>query len=131
MELASLAAERRTEADLEAMRHALADMQKAMGDPEAWCRAEPEFHGCVVRAARNGVMATIIEMLSRMLMESRKETVRLLTDYASSYRSHENVYLEIEKQDAAGAANMMMEHFALVERMAQQRTKADVASGQP
>lgn len=131
VELASLAAERRTDADLEALRHALADMQKAMGDPEAWCRAEPEFHGCVVRAARNGVMATIIEMLSRMLMESRKETVRLLTDYASSYRSHENVYLEIQKQDAAGAAHMMMEHFALVERMAQQRTKADVASGQP
>jgi GntR family transcriptional repressor for pyruvate dehydrogenase complex len=123
VELSSLAAERRTHDDLEAMRRALAEMQKAMGDPEAWCRTEPEFHSCIVRAARNGVMATIIEMLSQMLMESRKETVRLLTDYTSSYRSHENIYVEIDKQDPAAAARMMIEHFALVEKMAKQRSE--------
>ena len=110
------------------MRRSLAEMKKVMGDPEAWCQAEPEFHICIVRAARNGVMATMIEMLSQMLMESRKETVRLLTDYASSYRSHENIYSEIAKQDPAAAARMMMEHFALVEVMAEPRTVTPVAN---
>jgi DNA-binding GntR family transcriptional regulator len=43
------------------------------------------------------------------------ESVRLLTDYTSSYRSHEDIYVEIEKQDPAGAAKRMMEHFALIE----------------
>jgi GntR family transcriptional repressor for pyruvate dehydrogenase complex len=124
VQLASLAAQRRTDADLEAMCRSLAEMKKVMGDPEAWCQAEPEFHSCIVRAARNGVMTTIIEMLSQMLMESRKETVRLLTDYTSSYRSHENIYLEIAKQDSAAAARMMMEHFALVEVMAEPRNVA-------
>lgn len=114
VKLASLAAERRTDKDLESMRNTLQEMQKAMGDPEAWCRSEPQFHSCIVQAARNGVMSTMIEMLSQMLMESRKETVRLLTDYTSSYLSHENIYVEIEKQDAAGAARMMMEHFSLI-----------------
>jgi|SRR5579872_1390403 GntR family transcriptional repressor for pyruvate dehydrogenase complex len=114
VKLASLAAERRTDKDLEAMRQALREMKKAMGDAEAWCRAEPQFHNCIVQAARNGVMATMIEMLSQMLMESRKETVRLLTDYSSSYLSHENVYVEIEKRDVTGAARMMMEHFSLI-----------------
>lgn len=118
VELASLAAERRTDLDLQAMQNSLAEMKKMMGDPEAWCRVEPEFHTCIARAARNGVMQTIIEMLSQMLMESRRETVRLLTDYAGSYRSHENIYIEIQKRDSAGAAKMMLEHFALVERMA-------------
>jgi len=66
-------------------------------------------------------MATIIEMLSQMLMQSRKETVRLLSDYPSSYRSHENIYVEIEKQDSAAAATAMMEHFALMEMRARQR----------
>ncbi len=120
VQLASLAAQRRSDADLAAMRQALAEMKTAMGDPEAWCRAEPEFHACIVRAARNGVMTTIIEMLSQMLMESRKETVRVLTDYSRSYRSHENIYVEIDKQDSAAAANRMLEHFALVEVMALQ-----------
>lgn len=128
VELASLAAERRTEQDLQAMQRALADMKKMMGDPEAWCRVEPEFHSCIVRAARNGVMQTIIEMLSQMLLESRKETVRLLSDYTSSYRSHENIYVEIEKQDSGAAAAMMMEHFALVERMAAHRGTASLDS---
>ena len=129
VELASLAAERRTADDLQAMRLALVDMETAMGDPEAWCRTEPEFHSCIVRAARNGVMATVIEMLSQMLMESRKETVRLLTDYTSSYRSHENIYLEIKKQNPTGAAEMMMEHFALIKEMAKQRNNAVSSAG--
>ena len=101
-----------------------------MGDPEAWCRTEPKFHSCIVQAARNGVMATMIEMLSQMLTESRKESVRLLTDYASSYRSHENIYVEIEKRDSAAAARMMMEHFALMETRAKQGyTAPPVAAG--
>lgn len=128
VELSSLAAERRTKEDLEAMRRALSDMQKAMGDPKAWCHMEPEFHMCIVRAARNGVMTTIIEMLSQMLMESRRETVRLLTEYESSYRSHENVYIEIEKQDPVAAAKRMMEHFELLEMRAKQRDSMLVAN---
>jgi GntR family transcriptional regulator, transcriptional repressor for pyruvate dehydrogenase complex len=120
VKLASLAAERRTDKDLEDMRQALQAMQKTMGDPEAWCRTEPQFHSCIVQAARNGVMATMIEMLSQMLMESRKETVRLLTDYTSSYLSHENIYTEIEKMDPVGAARMMMEHFSLIKMRALQ-----------
>jgi GntR family transcriptional regulator, transcriptional repressor for pyruvate dehydrogenase complex len=120
VKLASLAAERRTLDDLEAMRASLREMEKAMGDPEAWCRTEPRFHNCIVQAARNGVMTTIMEMLSQMLTASRKETVRLLSDYSSSYRSHENIYLEIEKQDPAAAGKMMLEHFVLMEMRARQ-----------
>ena len=120
VQLASLAAERRTEDDLEAMRQALRQMEKTMGDPDAWCRTEPQFHSCIVQAARNGVMATVIEMLSQMLIESRKETVRLLTDYKTSYQSHENIYVEIEKRDPTSAARMMIEHFALMEMRAKQ-----------
>lgn len=129
VQLASLAAERRMDADLAAMRQSLAEMKNAMGDPEAWCRAELEFHACIVRAARNGVMTTIIEMLSQMLMESRKETVRILTDYTGSYHSHENIYVEIDKQDSSAAAKRMLEHFALIEVRAQQRPVVSAHDG--
>lgn len=128
VKLAALAAERRTDEDLEAMGRSLREMEKSMGDASAWCRSEPQFHSCIVHAARNGVMATMIEMLSQMLMESRKETVRLLSDWAGSYRSHENIYIEIERQDPAGAAKMMMEHFALMEMRAKQSTLVPATS---
>ena len=118
VKLASLAAERRTEDDLDQLRRALARMQGAMGGPEEWCLHEVHFHDCIVRAARNAVMTTIMEMLSRMLIESRKETVRLLDDYPSSYRSHEAVLLEIEAQHPQGAARAMHEHFVIMDARA-------------
>ncbi len=119
--LASLAAERRTDDDLEAMRQALQQMQRAQGNPEEWCRTEPQFHACIVKAARNGVMATVIEMLSQMLIESRKETVRLLSDYKVSYDSHEAIYIEIERGDPDAAAKRMIDHFTLIEKRAKER----------
>ena len=126
VKLAALAAERRTAEDLEAMRSALDHMSTVMGDAEAWCVAEPQFHACIVRAARNGVMATIIEMLSQMLIESRRESVQSLNDYKGSYRAHEKVYLAIQAKDAAGAAKMMVEHFEQIQSRAKE---AKVSAG--
>lgn len=120
VKLASLAAVRRTDEDLEAIRRALQKMQSAKGDAEEWCRTEPQFHICIVQAARNGVMATMIEMLSQMLMEGRKETVRLLSEYDTSYQSHENIYIEIEKRDPEAASRRMIEHFELIELRSRQ-----------
>lgn len=118
--LASLAAERRTEADLKSMRDVLGRMRLSFGNPDQWCEHEMHFHDCIARAAGNAVMTTIMEMLSRMLMESRRQTVRLLTDYPASYRLHENVFLPIEKQNADGAAFAMQEHFRLMQGRAEQ-----------
>ena len=64
------------------------------------------------------VMTTIMEMLSRMLMESRRETVQLLTNYEESYHSHDMVYIEIEKQDPLAASRAMVDHFAIMEARA-------------
>lgn len=118
VKLASLAAERRTGDHLEQLRRTLARMQAVMGRPEVWCVHEIHFHDCIVRAARNAVMATIMEMLSGMLIESRKETVRLLDDYETSYRSHEMVFREIAARHPQGAARAMHEHFVIMEARA-------------
>jgi len=118
LRLASLAAERRTEDDLHNMRNALGAMKESMGVPAQWIQHEMRFHECIVQAARNEVMRTMMEMLSRMLIESRRETVQLLTNYEDSYRSHDMIYAEIEKQDSAGAARATVEHFAIMEARA-------------
>jgi GntR family transcriptional regulator, transcriptional repressor for pyruvate dehydrogenase complex len=118
LRLASLAAERRTEADLDRMRAALARMRESFNDPSRWCQHEMHFHDCIVQAARNAVMSTIMEMLSRMLMESRRETVRMLEEYPLSYRSHEDVFVQIEKQNTDGAARAMIDHFRIMDKRA-------------
>ena len=118
--LASLAAGRRDEEDLTAMRQALARMRDSFGDPEAWCSHEIGFHNCVVKAARNAVISTVMEMLSFMLMESRKQTVRMLTDYRCTYEAHYNVFREIERKDSAAAAQAMTDHFRMMQKRAEE-----------
>src|SRR5262249_17729347 len=118
VKLASLAAKRRTENDLVEMRETLASMRGAFDNPDLWCVHEMHFHDCIVKAARNAVMSTIMEMLSFMLRESRRETVRILTDYGKSYTAHHNVFIPIERQDVEGAAQAMIDHFLMMERSA-------------
>lgn len=122
VKLAELAALRRTAEDLTQMRRWLDQMKVSMGMPDQWCLHEIGFHRSIVDAAKNGVMASIMEMLSRMLIESRKQTIRILDNYSESFRSHEDVYLAIEKLDPAAATEAMTEHFAVMERRAKQRS---------
>jgi len=119
LKLAELAAQRRTDADLGEMRAALKAMQAAMGNPEIWCKHEIRFHEAIVQAAQNSVMATIMEMLSHLLLESRKQTVLLLNDYPQSYRLHANVFQAIEARDRARATAAIIEHCAVLAHMRQ------------
>lgn len=118
VELASLAAKRRTDEDIARMRDALERMHESMGNPDPWCVHEIEFHNCIVRAARNAVMSTVMEMLSFMLLESRRQTVRMLKTYPTSYKAHYDVFVEIERRDAAAAAIAMSNHFRMMESRA-------------
>jgi DNA-binding FadR family transcriptional regulator len=107
------------------MRDTLARMRASFGDPDLWCVHEIHFHDCILRAARNAVMSTVMEMLSFMLLESRRQTVRMLMDYSSSYEAHEKVFVEIEKRDSEGAARAMVEHFQMMERSAAAASRTD------
>jgi GntR family transcriptional regulator, transcriptional repressor for pyruvate dehydrogenase complex len=128
VELASLAAKRRKEEDVAEMRDTLARMQASVGNPDSWCVHEIHFHNCIVRSARNAVMSTVMEMLSFMLLESRRATVRTLKDYPSSYNAHYKVFIEIEKQDSHAAALAMVDHFRMMERhAAEARMEASAA----
>lgn len=118
--LAGLAAERRTDDDLARLRSALAAMKESAGLPDAWCENDIRFHACIVDAAKNAVMASIYEMLSHLLVQSRQESVRLLTDYEASFNSHQRVFDEIERRNPVGASEAMIDHFRAMESRAMQ-----------
>ncbi len=115
VKMAEMAAQRRNAQDLNAMREALSDMQRTMGSPDDYCLFEIRFHECVIQAAHNAVMGTIMEMLSPFLRESRMKTVKLLKDYSKSYQSHLDVFLAIEQGDSTAAFQAMDHHFAIID----------------
>jgi DNA-binding FadR family transcriptional regulator len=67
---AAFAAQRRTDADLDAMKGALAAMNTAPYGSVAWLKADLEFHRAVVAATRNSYMEQFLIFVSERVRES-------------------------------------------------------------
>lgn len=110
--IAALAAERRTEGNLSAMRRSLETMRRKPGEPEGYVDADLEFHAEIARAARNPVLLVVLSPLAELLRQSRIATfsgprmVRLRT------RQHEAIFETIRKQDPEGARALMLAHLS-------------------
>ena len=104
---AELAAERRNDGDLAAMRAAIKTMRDLCtpgwrDTVEAICEADKAFHRCIYAASRNEPIATIaglvLEMVSPFMVKSTLVGSPLYT-----IRLHEILYSMIERGNAAGA----------------------------
>jgi len=122
--IAALAAERRTEANLEAMRRWLDVMRQKPDAPEGYVDADVEFHAEIARATQNPVVLVLLEPLAELLRESRKksfsgpEVVKLRT------RQHEEIFEHILAREADAAREAMRLHLAEVkEDLAQSQTR--------
>src|SRR5919112_626300 len=70
--ISGLAAERATEEDTDAMRVQLERMAALIDVPEGYVDADVEFHALLARAARNGVLLTMLEPIVDLLRASRR-----------------------------------------------------------
>lgn len=70
VQAAALAARRRTEADIEAMRSALAAMKSAPYGSVAWLKSDLEFHRRVAEATRNSYMGQFLVFVSERVRDS-------------------------------------------------------------
>ena len=98
-EMASLAAARRTTADIGAIREALYRMEEVTDDPVAAARADSDFHLAIARATQNDYFVRLIDFLGVRLVPPR------------------NLYLrdQSEEAHAAYAAKVRGEHEALLD----------------
>lgn len=116
IEAASLAAERRTEGDLRAMRQALADMAKALESDNvvAGVEADMRFHQAVAEATRNEHYIEFFDFLRGLLVHnltvSRTRSARAQRA-ASAQKEHETLYKAIELGDPELARQCAREHI--------------------
>jgi DNA-binding FadR family transcriptional regulator len=117
-EMASLAAERRTEADLAEMRSALETMSSST-DIDLSVAADSAFHAAIARATGNDYFLRFTDFLGIRLVPSRRLYLR--TDDQRKYlryartinRDHEAIYEAIAGQDAAAARRAARRHMLL------------------
>ncbi|MDQ0680998.1 GntR family transcriptional repressor for pyruvate dehydrogenase complex [Arthrobacter pascens] len=110
---AGLAAERRTEEELETLRHITAAMSTET-DPESWVALDSSFHAAIARASRNKVFASVVADI-RDALAHQSETLNMVADrqHASDVE-HQHILDAIEAGSAEGASAAMAAHLHAV-----------------
>lgn len=131
-EMASLAAERRSELDLMNMRRQLTLLASAKGDIDLSVRADVEFHRAIATASNNAYYTKLIDFLGVRLVPPRsiylrKKELRASQSYIATIRNeHEAILDAIQCQDPQRARVAARAHMS--ESLRRHRELESVAS---
>ena len=114
--IAAFAAERRTEADIAAMRAILARMEETLGDVPAWIEADLAFHNQIAAMAHNRLVVLQLKGLEPvvriMMVRFNAREARTMDDWRVTLGRHVRIAEAIEAGDPAAAEAAMRSHFA-------------------
>lgn len=116
VEVAALAAERRTDEDRVRLGANLAGMAKLINDPEAYTRLDIDFHEQILNAARNRLLREALGLVAEALYAGRFITTHLSGGTERAQHGHEAIYAAIERGDAEAARAAMRDHVLQFER---------------
>jgi len=123
--VAALAAEHASVADLAAMRAEIAGMASALHHPQQYLVHDMRFHRTVAKASSNPILATLVELISTILYQQRRQTVAGALDLAPSLAMHRRIYRAIAAGSPARARNAMNQHLDRTQRA----RRRELASG--
>jgi GntR family transcriptional repressor for pyruvate dehydrogenase complex len=112
-----LAAQRRTDEDIDAIETAIIEMEQNMIMGKEVCMASIKFHSAIIAAAHNEVMAKIDEFLSDLLIFSRQQSLKDRDRHEIALGYHKQILQKIKEQDAEGAAAAMKEHLLVAKEV--------------
>ena len=118
VKLAALAAERRTEADLQKIDEALEVMAAEIGDGGRGAHGDELFHEAITGAAKSSVLQKLMTFIAEMVLETRIESLGQPGRPERSLESHQKIADAIRRADAQGAADAMGEHIEMVSDVA-------------
>lgn len=118
--VAELAAQRRDDDDVHALRDGLARMREADDDVERFVAADIAFHDRLLGAAANPVAAALFEPVSELLRAARRATSLEPGARAHAVAAHERILTAVEARDGEGARREMLAHLL--------ETEADVTA---
>jgi GntR family transcriptional repressor for pyruvate dehydrogenase complex len=108
-----LAAERATHEQLATIAEEVASLFAAMNDPVVFLVHDISFHRAVAAASGNPIVASLVEMVSELYYERRRETAMRATDrnLRDAAEMHRRVYQAIRARDPEAARAAMNEHL--------------------
>lgn len=115
VQIAAMAATRRSDADIEAMEQALDGMRTAPYGSVAWLKNDLGFHRAVAEATQNPYMGQFLVFVSERVRESilAAGNQQKSDDMArTTLGEHERILAAIKAGDAKGASSAMTRHLA-------------------
>jgi GntR family transcriptional repressor for pyruvate dehydrogenase complex len=111
VEIAGLAAERATGADLREMEQALDLMRSHPGEAPGYVDADLTFHNALTRAAHNMVMDLILRPVTQLLRHSREISFRGPERVGNTIAAHETILRAVAAGDRQAAREAMRRHL--------------------
>ncbi|MFJ5862090.1 FadR/GntR family transcriptional regulator [Pseudarthrobacter sp. NPDC092439] len=112
---AGLAAERRSDEELDTLRSIVAAMATE-SDPESWVALDSSFHAAIASASGNKVFASVVAEI-RSALAHQSETLNIVADRQhDSDVEHQEILAAIESGSADDARAAMARHLDAVDR---------------
>lgn len=115
--LAELAAERRTDDDLAALREALDHMAEEIAAGGHGVEGDRRFHAAVTAAAHSSLLAEFMRSIAEQITESRNESLRQPRRPERSLAQHHAILEAIEAGRGKAAATAMRRHVRTVAKV--------------
>jgi GntR family transcriptional regulator, sialic acid-inducible nan operon repressor len=109
------AAQKARASDLAVLEAALIQNEIASTDPEAFVRADVDFHLAIARVTGSEMIVTLYRALDAWLSEQRSKSVGPKGSMSAALQCHRCIYEAIQKGDADGAEREMNRHLTQVE----------------
>jgi GntR family transcriptional repressor for pyruvate dehydrogenase complex len=130
---AGLAAERATPEQIATLAEEVANLAASMQDPQVFLVHDINFHRGVAAASGNPIVASLVEMVSGLYYESRRETAMRASrlDLRDAAEMHRRVYQAIRARDSELARRSMHDHLIQASQHQAQEPSQEQASARP
>jgi len=115
-EIAARAALRIREPELATMREAVARMDRAAQDPDAYIEADLDFHLALAEGAANPLILSLLDSIVGLLREERLRIFRAPGGPERGQIYHKRILDAVERRDPESARHAMREHLEQVLR---------------
>ncbi|CAN5818355.1 FadR/GntR family transcriptional regulator [soil metagenome] len=126
MSIAALAAERVSSEQMTQMAEEVAGMYASLGEPEQYLVHDMRFHQVVAAASNNRILTSLMNMVAKILFETRSKTVHRALDLKDSAEQHREIYRAIRVRNSE-EARQAMRHHLLETQKAQRLEEAESA----
>lgn len=116
--LAGLAAARRTDAEMAAIDAAIATMEAEVQAGDRGVLGDEMFHEAITTAAHSSLLAKLMREISGLIRETRIESLSQQGRPRASLEGHRRIADAVRKQDSDEASRAMADHIRLVSDVA-------------